>query len=233
MKGVDKTARQAEGFTLVELQVALLLVSLMAVLLVGALQLSSQTWTKVTEKQDLSEHRFLVSRMLRKHLGNMRFLRVRNDSGEIMNSVIGADDQFHFLAPYPSFQNDGNLYWWSLKNQWDEETQSLLLVMDYLPYLAGEVIFIESDGSLSYEDQEPSRITVAKGLRLSDLAYYSRDSQGVESWDDEWEPNTASLLVVRFTLTEIIDGDTEVVLPEIAVSPHFANQKLYADTWSQ
>lgn len=226
-------SRVSNGFTLIELQVALLLVALMAVLLVGALQLSSQTWTKVTDKQDLSEHRFMVARMLRKHLGNMRFVRVRSDDSIIMTSFLGDGNQLNFVAPYPSFNNDGELYWWHLKNYWDEDKERDMLGMDYQPYLPGEPVIIDSEGNMGYEDQVPSRLDIAEGFQLSDVHYYSRDSMGVESWEDQWEPSTTNPLVIRFTLTEINSDGLETELPEIAVAPRFASQRLYADPGSQ
>jgi type II secretory pathway component PulJ len=225
--------RLVRGFTLVELQVALLLVALIAVLLVGALRLSSQTWTKVTEKQDISERRFMVSRLLRKHLSNMRFVRVRSDSSITMMSFLGNGEQLHFLAPYPSFKNDGSLYWWSVKNRWDEAKNSNLLVMDYRPYLAGKPVIIDVDGSISYQDQLPASLVIAEGVKLSNLHYYSRDYQDVESWGDQWEPSTATPQVIRFTLTETDHNGFETEFSEIAVAPRFASQQLYVETVRQ
>tara|TARA_R110000822_G_scaffold59736_35_gene149231 strand:- start:7798 stop:8439 length:642 start_codon:yes stop_codon:yes gene_type:complete len=213
--------------------VALLLVALIAVLLVGALRLSSQTWTKVTEKQDLSEHRFMVSRLLRKHLSNMRFLRVRTDRSVIMTSFLGDGEQLHFLAPYPSFTNDGSLYWWHLKNHWDEGKSRYELVMDYWPYLPGASVIIDVEGNLTYEEQQHSSLVIAEGIRLTDLQYYSRDQQGIESWEDQWEPRVATPLVIRFTLTETDYNGIETELPEIAVAPRFASQQLYTETERQ
>lgn len=223
----------AKGFTLVELQVALLLVALIAALLVGALRLASQTWTRVTEKQDRSEHRFLVSRMLRKHLSNMRFLRLRTDRNEIMTSFIGGTEQLYFVAPYPSFNNDGELYWWGIKSVWNDDRDLYQLVMDYFPYLPGEPVIIDGDGSVSYQDQLPTTLAIADNFQLFDAGYYSRDQEGVETWEDQWEPSTSNPLVVRFTLV-VTDGDgNETELPEIAVAPRFASQQFYTDVRAQ
>lgn len=227
------------GFTLVELQVALLLVSLIAVLMIGALRVSTQTWDKVTAKQDIAEHRLLVANLLRKQLGNMRFFRVRIESGELISSFMGDGESLHFVAPYPSFRNDGTLYWWTLKTVWNDETQHYQLVMDYLPYLAGEMINLDEEGAPYYEDpqqrddREPldltvSRLVIADDLLLGDLAYYSRDSQGVEGWEEEWENSTQAPLVVQLKLTEVDADGNEFELPEMAIAPRFASQQLYA-----
>ncbi len=232
-------SRKNLGFTLVELQVALLLVSLIAVLMIGALRVSTQTWDKVTVKQDIAEHRLLVSNLLRRHLGNMRFLRVRLDDGELATSFFGDEKALHFVAPFPTFNNDGILYWWSLKTIWNEDTEHYQLVMDYLPYLAGETVYIDDDGSPYYdhhglekerEDHELqlARLEIADDLMLGELAYYSRDTDGVEGWEEEWENSTRTPLVIHLLLTEVGADGEEFELPEIAVAPRFASQQLYA-----
>lgn len=229
----------ARGFTLVELQVALLLVSLIAVVMIGALRVSTQTWDKVTTKQDIAEHRLLVVNLLRKQLGNMRFFRVRTDDGELITSFMGDETVLHFIAPFPMFRNDGELYWWTLKTIWNDETEHYQLVMDYLHYLPGETVYLDGDGSPYYdvqdvreerevEDLQVSRLLVADDLVLGDLRYYSRDSQGVEGWDEEWENSTRTPLVVHLALTELDEEGNEFTLPEIAVAPRFASQQLYS-----
>lgn len=225
------------GFTLVELQVALLLVSLIAVLMIGALRVSTQTWDKVTIKQDIAEHRLLVANLLRKQLGSMRFFRVRLETGELVTSFMGDQNSLHFVAPFPTFRNDGNLYWWSLKSIWNDETQHYQLVLDYLPYLEGETLQLENDGSPYYDDRklnkerEPedlmaSRLIVSDDVVLGDLRYYSRDRQGVEGWEEEWENSTLTPLVVSLTLTELDGEGNEFELPEMAIAMRFASQQL-------
>ncbi|WP_461519371.1 PulJ/GspJ family protein [Porticoccus sp.] len=228
------------GFTLVELQVALLLVSLIAVLMIGALRVSTQTWDKVTKKQDIAEHRLLIVNLLRKQLGNMRFFRVRTDDGELISSFMGNSESLHFVAPFPSFRNDGALYWWSLKTVWNDEVEHHQLVLDYRPYLASETVYFDEDGAPYYDDQafredrelkdvEISRLVVADDFLLSELTYYTRDSQGVEGWEEEWENSTQTPLVVQFVLTEVDADGNENDLPDIAVAPRFASQQLYAE----
>lgn len=227
------------GFTLVELQVALLLVSLIAVLMIGALRVSTQTWDKVTAKQDVAEHRLLVANLLRKQLGNMRFFRVRTDDSELISTFMGNERSVHFVAPFPTFRNDGSLYWWSLKTIWNDETEHYQLVMDYLPYLPGETVFLDDEGAPYYDDQEfredrepedlqVSRLIISDDVVLGELRYYSRDQQGVEGWEDEWENSTRTPLVVQLQLTEVDGEGNEFELPEIAIAPRFASQELFA-----
>lgn len=232
--------REQRGFTLVELQVALLLVSLIAVLMIGALRVSTQTWDKVTAKQDIAEHRLLVGNLLRKQLGNMRFFRVRKENGELITSFAGDRQSLHFVAAFPTFRNDGALYWWTLKTIWNDEAEHYQLVMDYLPYLAGATVYFDDEGAPYYEegelnverqpeDLQKSRLVIADDLLLGGLSYYSRDSQGVEEWDDEWEDGTQTPLVIQLVLTEVDSEGNEFELPEIAVAPHFASQQLFSE----
>lgn len=232
--------RAGHGFTLVELQVALLLVSLIAVLMIGALRVSTQTWDKVTAKQDIAEHRLLVINLLRKQLGNMRFFRVRKENGELIMSFGGGSQSLHFVATYPSFRNDGALYWWTLKTVWNDETEHYQLVMDYLPYLAGATVYFDEEGAPYYEEGEldvehppehlrRTRLVVADDLLLGDLSYFSRDAQGAEEWEDEWEDGTRTPLVIQLVLTEVDSEGNEFELPQLAVAPHFASQQLFVE----
>ena len=122
------------GFTLVELQIALLIVAVMAALMSGALRLSSKTWASVHQQQDQVEHRYFLAQYLRRHLSNARFMRVTTaDEGTVIG-FFGNGETINFVAPWPAFHNDGELYWWNLALQWDEERRQYDLLASYFPY---------------------------------------------------------------------------------------------------
>lgn len=124
----------APGFTLVELQIALLIVAVMAALMSGALRLSSKTWASVHQQQDQVEHRYFLAQYLRRHLSNARFMRVTTaDEGTVIG-FFGNGETINFVAPWPAFHNDGELYWWNLALQWDEERRQYDLLASYFPY---------------------------------------------------------------------------------------------------
>lgn len=229
------------GFTLLELQIALLLLAMITVLMVGALRLATQTWNKVTVKQDVAEHRFLVAQTLRRLLNSMRFVRVRTTEGQLMSSFLANQTEIHFVAPFPTFRNDNVLYWWTLTTDTDPEENFPRLVIDYLPFSQEQLLDIQLDGSLVLvnqieteegtidepEEGEPQELVLADRFLLMEAQFYIRDDQGVEEWLDEWEPSTQAPLVVRLLIAEVDKEGSETMLPEIAVAPRFSDQRLY------
>ena len=122
------------GFTLVELQIALLIVAVMAALMSGALRLSSKTWASVHQQQDQVEHRYFLAQYLRRHLGNARFMRVTTEEHGSVIGFFGNEETVNFVAPWPAFHNDGKLYWWNLALRWNEEREQYDLIGSYFPY---------------------------------------------------------------------------------------------------
>ncbi len=224
----------APGFTLVELQVALLLVAMISVLLVGTLQLSASTWNKVTERQDVAEQHYLLTSFLRRHLSNARFTRVRTEDGAVITGFLGDQRQVHFIAPFPLYRNSGDLYWWSLKLLTDEKNT---LVLDYMPYNAQQTVELLKDGSLeikaAVENSEPlappARLLLSENIEVLEFDYFYRDIDDREDWVDEWEGGDEVPLVIRLRLAELTPDNELAWWPELSVSPRFANQQLFGE----
>lgn len=132
-----RPAPRAAGFTLVELQIALLIVAVMAALMSGALRLSSKTWASVNQQRDQVEHRYLLAQYLRRHLSGARFNRVNTEEHGSVTGFFGDREQINFVAAYPAFHNDGELYWWNFRLDRDEDLDQYNLVARYFPYADG------------------------------------------------------------------------------------------------
>lgn len=268
-----RSNRRLRGFTLVELQIALLIVAVMAALMSGALRLSAKTWATVNKKQDAVEHRYFLSQYLRRHLGNARFQRVTTEDHGSVTGFFGNRQTINFVAPWPAFHNDGELYWWNLGLEWDEDRQQYDLVASYFPYDDGGrdsrdrgsaaadgeegedeyeripdgrnsvddqyLLKLDNHGRLYFDDVEPSRLVVAKDVLELGFEYFYRDPEGVQKWVEEWQPGNITPLVIRLNLSVSdpgagLDGDkTYTALPEILISPRFADQKLHASVFER
>ena len=219
-------AGNSGGFTLVELQIALLLMAMITMLMVGALRITIQTWDKSTAKQDGAEHRYLTDQFLRKHLNNMRFVRSRTTQGTIISGFLGDSQQLHFVAPFPAFDNDGSLFWWTLKSQRDAKSNRDQLVLEYYPFSPGQPVDYESGRGIRLDDLEPTPLTVADATRIVSVEYYYQDAEGLELRVDDWEPGTYAPKLIRLKLAETDPDGDEVELLELAVAPRFALQQL-------
>jgi len=174
------------GFTLVELQIAIVIMAMISLLLLGALRLTSQTWGSVTARQDAAEKQFLLSQVLRRHLSAAHFVTIKLSSGEQVDSFFGGRDYLHYVAPFPRFINDGALYWWTLKIVWDENYQQQVLVLDYQAFDRALELSWDGDSSITSEGEVSQRLVLAADIDTLTLAYFGdSDGQG-PTWRQEW-----------------------------------------------
>ena len=223
------------GFTLVELQIAIVIMAIISILLLGALRLTSQAWRKVTDRQDAAEHQFLLSQMLRRHISGARLIKVRMDSGGMADSFIGGQDYLHYVAPFPRFINNGELYWWTLKIDWDESVQQEVLVLDYQPFDANLSLSFDADSSLTIEGQSGQRLMIASDIDTLVLAYYGVEGGDFANDDAQWlgEWNLMSLdgSRVNSPLPQLLNLKVGVVeqeayqpWPEIVMALRYASE---------
>ena len=226
MKYSPPGQQASTGFTLVELQIALLLTAMITMLMVGAFRMTLQTWDKNTAKQDLVEHRYLIDQFIRRHLNSMRFVRLRNTQNRPMVSFLGDSEKLHFVAPYPIYDNDGTLFLWTLKNQAQKGGKKPRLILEYYPHSPTQTVEYDPRRGVTIEGQEPTVIVVAQDTRIDSLEYYFKDDKRVESWVDRWKPSRFSPGVIRLKLQETNPAGEDIDLLEISVSPRFAQQHL-------
>ncbi|MCC6202936.1 MAG: prepilin-type N-terminal cleavage/methylation domain-containing protein [Gammaproteobacteria bacterium] len=240
------TARGGQrGFTLIELLIALVLVAMVSLLLGGSLRLGSQSWRKVNEAQDHAEHEFLLAQTLRRHLANARFVSMQTSAGNTVNGFIGGPERATFIAPYPSFDNAGVLYWWTLEVAPDETTGDDALRLSYVRYDPDQAVVVRGDGSITVTQNyaqngltatsqlEPEHITIASDIDAIALGYFYRDAADEGHWVQEWDPtdeefSAATPELIRLRISRTDAQRKPVALPEITVMPRLVEQRLYA-----
>lgn len=234
-------ACHSRGFTLVELQIAIVIMAMISLLLLGALRLTSQTWSKVSARQDAAEQQFMLSQLLRRHLSNARFFKVRLSSGETVESFIGGQNYLHYVAPFPRFINDGELYWWTLKIAWDEKHQQEVLLLDYQPFNSSVSVTWDGDATIFIEGQVSQRLVLEPSIDRLALAYFGDISGGSsgaasgeeEAWHEEWPAGDLSVSAVpRLLSVKVARDEPEVyqLWPEIVLGLNYANDVSATDT---
>jgi len=218
--------RPAAGFTLMELQIALLLVALISVITVGGLRLGIQTWQRVAAREDSGEHDYRVAESLRRHLQNMRFIELATVEGEQVLSFIGGPDYLHFVAPWPTYYHDDTLYWWTLKSVFSEQNQSYQLLLEHQPFDRADELGRGTSNSLSFPDKRPQTLLLADQLRLVGTRVHGRDQEGVAGWFGQWLSGQDTPSIVMLQLENIDSAGVRQSLPELAVLPRFASQEL-------
>ena len=239
MKAIGK-ASHSRGFTLVELQIAIVIMAMISLLLLGALRLTSQAWSKVSARQDAAEQQFMLSQLLRRHLSNARFFKIRLGSGETVDSFIGGEDYLHYVAPFPRFINDGELYWWTLKIAWDASHQQEVLLLDYQSFNSSVSVTWDGDATIFIEGQSSQRLVIEPNIDHLALAYYgdiNGDSSGAasggeEAWHEEWPAGDLSVSAVpRLISVKVARDEPEVyqLWPVIVLGLNYASDVSTAD----
>ncbi len=223
----------SRGFTLVELQIAIVIMAMISLLLLGALRLTSLTWSKVSARQDGAEQQFQLSQLLRRHLSGARFFKIRLSSGETVDSFIGGRDYLHYVAPFPRFINDGKLFWWTLKIVWDENHQQEVLLLEYQDFNSSTPIIWDGDASLAVEGQVSQRLVLEPDITQLNLAYFgdvsgndSGDVNAREQWHEEWLAGDVSAAAVpHLVRVKLLREASDVyqLWPEIVLGLSYAS----------
>ena len=239
----EVSARPLQGFTLVELQIALLLLTMITLIMVSTLRNSSLTWGKLSERQLDTEHHHLVSELLKRQLSNARFRKVRTKGNQSVISFFADEEFIHFVAPFPSYQQDNDLYWWTLISRSGEEKKGHALVLQFRPFDAEQIVSYELDGSLTlegayldpsdrigyFEDIEPEELVVAENVKIDSFKFLQFDRYRNEDWRESWEPGkeTPKAIVVQLAKADRSNNSQEAnPWYEIAAIPKYARRRI-------
>jgi len=114
MKYHERTCQpQSQGFTLVELLVALTLFSLILVMIFSALHATSRSWQIGEKKITANDEQRLELAFIRKHLSQAIPL-IRIDGRENRILFKGESEAVHFISRLPAHRGGGGLYLVSL-----------------------------------------------------------------------------------------------------------------------
>lgn len=224
---IDSAVRKSLGFTLLEIQIAILLVAMISLIIVGALRLASQTWEKVVVKQDIAEHQFLLGTMLRKHLSNARFQVVSTDTGTRSHSFFGGANYLHFVAPLPTFENDGELYWWTIKEVERADRANPELVMQFSPFDAAFAVAPDLINSTEFSGGVVTVPIADQSLAFS-LSYLGETDSGLLEWSDDWLPALSRPRLVSIDMIARSDRfpHTDLDLRPLTVAFYFSGAQL-------
>jgi general secretion pathway protein J len=204
---ISARRRAAQGFTLLELTVALVLVALIGSLLYGSLSLAGNTWNRGEAKvQRVSEMRSTED-FLRRTLTSQHPLRFQKVLEKPLY-FLGTRDALSYAAALPG-RAGGGMYYFRLTAPGDGRLMLSRVIPDY--------------SALALPDFGGAESTVlADGIAAVKFGYFGRDPGSADTvtptWRDRWDDpqRLPDLISVDVTPANGAAWPTLVVEPRIA-----------------
>lgn len=205
-----KYLHRHRGFTLIEMVIAITILSIMMVLAYATLRTGSHSWAAVNQVHDDVEELRITHRFLRRQiaLAEQRKDPVVEEAEPLFE---GKTDAVDFVAPLSIRQTARQLYRFQLR--FEPAGDASRLVLDYSPYIPDPV---------GISDAEDTNSTIlASGLAEGSFLYFGSETLGGErQWMDEWSITDRLPHLVKVRLV----GDQGKPWPELVVSIHRAGQ---------
>ena len=170
--------RRDEGFTLIELSVALVLLALMASVLYGSLSLAGTSWDRGEAKAQQTSEMRLTGDFLRRTLASQHPLRFQKVVGKPLY-FAGAGDSLSYAAALPGRAGAG-MYYFKIAVTPNGDSSRLTLARLIPDYAATSPPDFGSDFSV-----------LADGIAEARFGYFGRDPGAADivapTWRDRWD----------------------------------------------
>jgi general secretion pathway protein J len=200
-----------DGFTLIELTVALVLLALLSAVLYGSLGLAGTSLDRGESKADATSGMRLAHAFLRSNLEEQHPLRMRKIA-EFPLLFSGERDELRYAAPLPPRVAGGGIWFYRLAVLRNDANAPLVLERAQ-PDL----------NALQMPDfHEADRSVLAQDIASLKIGYFGRDAGANDAdsptWRDRWDDPQRLPLMIRIE----IEPKHGVAWPPLIVSPREA-----------
>jgi general secretion pathway protein J len=203
--------RYGQGFTLLELIVALLLLTLMSALLYGSLSLSANSWDRGEAKAQQASDMRLTEGFLRQALSAQHPLLFHKVADQPLY-FLGTSDSLSFAAALPA-RTGGGMYYFRIALTPAGETSRLTLARLWPDY--GATALPE------FRDAEKS--VLADDVAALRFAYFGRDPDSNEAatptWRDRWDDPHVLPMLIRMEVKPAKSASWPPLIVEPRIAP--------------
>lgn len=209
--------RRQAGFTLLELLVALTLLSLVFAALFGELRFATRAWDAADAKLDrngelLSVHSFLRQRFQQVHVAQAT---QQPDNATSPVAFTGNSRSMEFLGTMPANIADGGFYEISLSSEIGRDGTNLFIT--WRPF--------DVDGTVTVADSRDNSRILLRNIGEVRFDYFGKTADALApQWWDSWPSRDSAPSLIRMQVL-FGDGDPRS-WPELLVAPAIANTVL-------
>jgi general secretion pathway protein J len=194
---------KVQGFTLIEVLIAMTLLSIMVVLLFSSLKTCADSWEKGENKITGVNEAAVVYNFFHQHLSAARPLWDDFSSPEKSLSFQGKAQSLQFVSSFPASAGRSGLQLFSLDLQEEDNGQIIKITLTpFFPAAKGE-------------EWRAEDVTLIRHVSDFTLAYFGSDvgDGGVGGWRDEWLGKEALPRLVKIS----IKLENEAYMPEMII----------------
>jgi general secretion pathway protein J len=175
------------GFTLLELMIALCLMSLLTVVILGALGTGARVWEHASVEQHVVEETVVARKFLRRWLEQAYPLVDRSEPLRPVMVFQGTKERLDLVAPVPGGIMPGGLAHYSVFVQRNDGRSDLLVTMRHE----------RADENIA----APSSSILIEDISDMSVAYFGAQRSGEsEEWHDAWSDATNLPRLVRISI---------------------------------
>lgn len=178
------------GFTLMEVLIAMTLLSIMVVLLFGSLRICAQSWEQGEKKINDVNVVAVVYQFFQNHLSTAEPLWNDFSPDEKSFSFQGKAQSLQFVSTFPASAGRSGKQLFSI--QIEEEDREKVIKVAITPF------FPVAEG----EEWQKEEVVLLRGLSDFSLAYFGNDDDlGAGNWQDTWLDKSALPQLVKVKIT--------------------------------
>ncbi len=184
--------RLSMGFTLIEVMLAMTLLSIIVLLLFSSLKIAAESWDKGEAKIVEVNEKAVVYHFFKRHIPTIRPLWDDFSEDDRVFSFIGTEDRMRFVSTFPASASRKGMQLFEI---YFEPIESGVIKVDIRP-------FYPAIDEQSWEIEEEVLI---RNVESFDISYFTReDNDTVGSWENSWENREIlpGLIKIQITLLD-------------------------------
>lgn len=180
----------SRGFTLLEVLVAMTLMSVILLLLYSGMRFGARSWEVSTARAEISSELRLVQDFIRRQWRQSNTVFYNDDDEGLIVAFHGESNELQLVAPMLAHLGFGGLYWVHYDLADDGGTRVLRL--RWWPY--------QPDGNTREEDPAGENILL-RGVNELHFSYFgAEEPQDDPEWHDTWDSVRLRPQLIRLTL---------------------------------
>ncbi len=196
----------ASGFTLIEVIIAMTLLSLILVLLFSTIFTANKSWQSTERKIALNDETRIVAQFIQRQLTQMTPL-LWSDNKKQKLLFSGKNNEISFTTTLPAHRGGGGVQLVSLKiNNTDDMNH-----LDFYYRHAGGDVY-------PFDNENFEQVTLLEDIKDIEIAYFGREKADQSpQWQDEWQNDQFLPLLISI---KILGTDENQDWPELKIPLH-------------